>query len=204
MFYPTRRTATGNGTTGSYATTPDGATHLWRGGAVRRTSSPRRGANAQSLNLLPDGDSLANGAPAKRWRVMLVHADTHRRHNLAAALRDADYGVELAADGVEALSRIAADAVETDALVLDASDCPGDVLEIRRRLRGGGRGMVILLIAGRNKAEDCVAALEAGADDYLVTPFALDEMLARLCALLRRSRWQSSATCGAASPRGTS
>ena len=99
------------------------------------------------------------------------------------ALAQAGYQVKLAADGAEALA--AADSDPPDVVVLDVM-LPGvDGLEVARRLRAHG-GTPILMLTARDAVEDRVEGLDAGADDYLVKPFALEELLARLRALLRR------------------
>ncbi len=107
------------------------------------------------------------------------------RDALARALRLEGYEVELAADGREALAGLAAR--PADAVVLDLL-MPGlDGLEVCRRLRADGDRTPVLMLTARVDVSDRVAGLDAGADDYLPKPFALDELLARLRALLRRS-----------------
>ena len=90
-----------------------------------------------------------------------------------------------AADGEEALDHVASDAPE--AIVLDVM-MPGiDGLDVCRRLRATGNDTPVLMLTARHGVADRVAGLDAGADDYLVKPFALEELLARLRALLRRT-----------------
>jgi len=96
------------------------------------------------------------------------------------------YEVELAADGVEALDRIRDAATEPEAVILDVSMPRLDGLEVCRRLRRDGNPIPILMLTARDEVSDRVAGLDAGADDYVVKPFALEELLARLRALLRR------------------
>jgi two-component system response regulator MprA len=105
---------------------------------------------------------------------------------LERALRLESYDVELAADGREALDRLAAGA-PPDAVVLDVAMPHVDGLEVCRRLRNAGDRTPVLMLTARDAVDDRVAGLDAGADDYLVKPFALKELKARLRALLRRT-----------------
>jgi two-component system, OmpR family, response regulator MprA len=100
------------------------------------------------------------------------------------ALRLEGYDTELAADGREALDALAAGA--PDALVLDWLMPRVDGLEVCRRLRAAGDRTPVLVLTARAAVSDRVRGLDAGADDYLAKPFALEELLARLRALLRR------------------
>lgn len=115
---------------------------------------------------------------------MLIVEDDYRiAAFIQRALAQAGYQVKLAADGNAALA--AAGSEPPDVVVLDVM-LPGlDGLEVARRLRAGG-GTPILMLTARDAVEDRVQGLDAGADDYLVKPFALEELLARLRALLRR------------------
>ncbi|HKB92672.1 MAG TPA: response regulator transcription factor [Gaiellaceae bacterium] len=107
------------------------------------------------------------------------------REALERALQLAGYEVELASDGDSALAAI--DRRTPDAVVLDIM-MPGlDGLDVTRRLRRGGNRVPVLLLTARDAVGDRVEGLDAGADDYLPKPFALDELLARIRALLRRS-----------------
>jgi two-component system response regulator MprA len=118
-------------------------------------------------------------------RVLVVDDEAPVRDALQRALRLEGYEVALAADGSEALEKVAEQA--PDAIVLDIL-MPGiDGLETARRLREAGDGTPILMLTARDAVGDRVEGLDAGADDYLVKPFALEELLARLRALLRRS-----------------
>ncbi len=109
------------------------------------------------------------------------------RESLRRALQLEGYGVELAADGAEALYRLESRDVEPDGIVLDVLMPEVDGLEVARRLRRSGSGVPILMLTARDEIADRVAGLDAGADDYLVKPFALEELFARLRAVLRRS-----------------
>ena len=101
------------------------------------------------------------------------------------ALRGAGHRTETATSGVKALE--VATASPYDAIVLDIG-LPGlDGLEVCRRLRSTGNGVPVLMLTARAAVSERVEGLDAGADDYLVKPFALDELLARLRALLRRT-----------------
>jgi len=116
-----------------------------------------------------------------------VDDDAAVREALRRALQLEGYEVELAGDGAEALDRLKLDSVEPDALVLDVSMPRLDGLEVCRRLRRGGSRIPVLMLTARDEVADRVAGLDAGADDYVVKPFALEELLARLRALLRRT-----------------
>ena len=119
-------------------------------------------------------------------QVLVVDDEAPVREALRRALTLEGYSVELAADGSEALHRLRDDAA-ADAVVLDVL-MPGiDGLEVCRRIRSAGNGIPVLMLTARDEVADRVAGLDAGADDYLVKPFALEELLARLRALLRRS-----------------
>src|SRR6476619_7358763 len=96
------------------------------------------------------------------------------------------YDVELAADGEEALLKIRSHPHATDLVIVDILMPRLDGLELTRRLRADGNQIPILMLTARDQVADRVAGLEAGADDYLVKPFALEELIARVRALLRR------------------
>jgi two-component system response regulator MprA len=120
-----------------------------------------------------------------RVRVLVVDDDEAVRRSLEHALRRDGYQVSLAADGVQALDELGRSRPEV--IVLDVLVPEPNGLEICRRLRRRGDQTPILMLTARDLVEDRVAGLDAGADDYLVKPFALDELRARLRALLRRS-----------------
>jgi two-component system, OmpR family, response regulator MprA len=118
-------------------------------------------------------------------RVLIVDDEPAVRAALDRALRLDRYEVELASDGREALDRLAE--ARLDAVVLDVA-MPGiDGLEVCKRLREAGDRTPVLMLTARDAVDDRVAGLDAGADDYLVKPFALKELKARLRALLRRA-----------------
>ena len=127
-------------------------------------------------------------------RVLIVDDEPAVRAALDRALRLDGYHVELAADGHEALDRVAE--VRHDAIVLDVA-MPGlDGLQVCRRLRDAGDRTPVLMLTARDAVDDRVAGLDAGADDYLVKPFALKELKARLRALLRRAEAPDAADNG--------
>jgi two-component system response regulator MprA len=119
-------------------------------------------------------------------RVLVVDDDDAVRTSLRRALQLEHYDVELAGDGVEALDILRTSAREPDAVILDVSMPRLDGLEVSRRLRRDGNRVPILMLTARDEVSDRVMGLDAGADDYVVKPFALEELLARLRALLRR------------------
>jgi len=117
-------------------------------------------------------------------RVLVVDDDPAVSNALARALRLEGYDVSTAADGSRALEEIAVR--PPDAVVLDIQLPKIDGLEVCRRVRAAGDDTPVLMLTARDAIEDRVQGLDAGADDYLVKPFALAELLARLRALLRR------------------
>jgi two-component system, OmpR family, response regulator MprA len=119
-------------------------------------------------------------------RILVVDDDRAVRESLRRSLAFNGYDVDLAIDGAHALERVAA--ARPDALVLDVMMPKVGGLETCRRLRAAGDDVAILVLTARDSVADRVAGLDAGADDYLVKPFALEELLARLRALLRRSQ----------------
>jgi two-component system, OmpR family, response regulator MprA len=121
-------------------------------------------------------------------RILVVDDEQAVRDSLRRALSLEGFDVDLAADGAEALARIAHDPGEPDAVVLDVLMPGVDGLEVCRRLRRDGSRLPILMLTAKDQVEDRVAGLDAGADDYVVKPFALAELLARLRALLRRTK----------------
>jgi two-component system response regulator MprA len=117
-------------------------------------------------------------------RVLVVDDELAVRTSLQRALGLERYEVDLAHDGREALDRVAT--ARYDAIVLDVSMPLLDGLEACRRMRAAGDHTPVLMLTARDAVDDRVAGLDAGADDYLVKPFALRELQARLRALLRR------------------
>ncbi len=125
-------------------------------------------------------------------RLLLVEDDLALQGSLAAALRDETYAVDTAGDGEEGLHK--ATATSYDVIVLDVMMPKLDGWTVLDRLRAAGARTPVLMLTARDTAPDRVKGLDLGADDYLVKPFDLDELLARLRALIRRS-------AGAATPR---
>lgn len=121
----------------------------------------------------------------ERGRLLIVDDDPGIRDSLSRALGFEGYEVSIAADGDQALGMI--DSSRYDAIVLDVMMPGTDGLEVARAMRGEGNATPILMLTARHDVTDRVAGLDAGADDYLAKPFSLDELLARLRALLRRS-----------------
>jgi two-component system, OmpR family, response regulator MprA len=118
-------------------------------------------------------------------QILVVDDEPAVRRALERALRLDKYEVELAEDGEEALDRLAERPV--DAVVLDVMMPGVDGLEVCRRMRAAGDKTPVLMLTARDAIDDRVTGLDVGADDYLVKPFALRELQARLRALLRRS-----------------
>jgi two-component system, OmpR family, response regulator MprA len=119
-------------------------------------------------------------------RILVVDDERAVRDSLRRALELQGYEVELASDGAEALERLAANG-QPDAVVLDIL-MPGiDGLEVCRQIRQRGYGVPVLMLTARDAVGNRVEGLDAGADDYVVKPFALEELLARIRALLRRA-----------------
>jgi two-component system response regulator MprA len=126
-------------------------------------------------------------APEHRGgRVLVVDDDPDVREAIETALELEGHRVTTAIDGLAALKRLGQ--VEFDAVVLDVLMPNVDGFEVCRRLRASGNRTPVLILTARDSQEDTIRGLDLGADDYLVKPFALGELLARLRALLRRTR----------------
>lgn len=117
-------------------------------------------------------------------RLLVVEDDDRIRDSLRRALRLEGFDVSTAPDGMAALEMIASH--PPDAIVLDVMMPYVDGLGVARRVRASGDTTPILMLTARHEVAHRVAGLDAGADDYLVKPFALEELLARIRALLRR------------------
>jgi two-component system response regulator MprA len=126
---------------------------------------------------------MADIAPAS---VLVVDDDAPVRRMLERTLAAEGYAVVAVADGGAALAR--AETTPPDAIVLDVAMPGMDGLAVARRLRSKGVSIPILMLTARDEVGDRVAGLDAGADDYLVKPFAVPELAARMRALLRRTR----------------
>jgi two-component system, OmpR family, response regulator MprA len=121
-------------------------------------------------------------------KILVVDDERAVRESLRRALELEGYEIELAADGREALSRLMENGdSQPDAVILDVLMPGVDGLEVCRRLRRGGSSVPVLMLTARDEIESRVSGLDAGADDYVTKPFALEELLARVRALLRRT-----------------
>ena len=118
-------------------------------------------------------------------QILVVDDDRAVRDSLRRSLQYNGYQVSTAADGLQALARLAAH--RPDAVIMDVMMPRLDGLEATRMLRAAGNDVPILVLTARDTVNDRVDGLDAGGDDYLAKPFALDELLARLRALLRRA-----------------
>jgi two-component system response regulator MprA len=119
-------------------------------------------------------------------KILVVDDERAVRESLRRALELEGYTVELAEDGRQALERLDEEA-QPDAVILDVLMPGMDGLEVCRTLRSQGSRLPVLMLTARTQVEDRVEGLDAGADDYLTKPFALEELFARVRALLRRS-----------------
>ncbi|MEV7418728.1 response regulator transcription factor [Streptomyces sp. NPDC089919] len=137
-----------------------------------------------------------NPAEGDPQRILIVDDEPAVREALRRSLAFEGYGTECAVDGLDALEKAAGYAPEL--IVLDVQMPRMDGLTAARRLRAGGVTTPILMLTARDTVGDRVTGLDAGADDYLVKPFELDELFARIRALLRRSRYAAPADEGAA------
>ncbi|MET7847571.1 response regulator transcription factor [Streptomyces avermitilis] len=124
-------------------------------------------------------------------RILIVDDEPAVREALQRSLAFEGYDTEVAVDGADALEK--ATAYEPDLVVLDIQMPRMDGLTAARRIRGAGTTTPILMLTARDTVGDRVTGLDAGADDYLVKPFELDELFARIRALLRRSSYAATA-----------
>ncbi|MEX0170548.1 response regulator transcription factor [Streptomyces sp. LMG1-1-1.1] len=127
-------------------------------------------------------------------RILIVDDEPAVREALRRSLAFEGYGTEVAVDGLDALARM--EAYAPDLVVLDVQMPRMDGLTAARRIRAAGSTVPILMLTARDTVGDRVTGLDAGADDYLVKPFELDELFARIRALLRRSSYASAASPG--------
>ncbi|WP_131765950.1 response regulator transcription factor [Candidatus Protofrankia californiensis] len=135
-------------------------------------------------------------------RVLVVDDEPAVRESLERSLRFEGYEVSSARDGAEALDAVARD--RPDIVVLDVMMPRVDGLETCRRLRARGDDLPVLMLTARDGLADRVSGLDVGADDYLVKPFALEELFARLRALTRRASLSARAASAAAVAAGGS
>jgi two-component system, OmpR family, response regulator MprA len=141
--------------------------------------------NASRELLRTSKDALINSL-FMRPRLLVVDDDPDVRDSLRRALGYAGYTVSTAANGLDALSSLSRS--PADLVILDVLMPMLDGLDTCRALRDRGNAAPVLVLTARDSIDDRVAGLEAGADDYLVKPFALRELLARVSALLRRAQ----------------
>jgi len=129
-------------------------------------------------------------------RILVVEDDPDLARQMAEALRDADYVVDLAHDGEE--GHFLGDTEPYDAVVLDLGLPVIDGVTVLERWRRDGRTMPVLILTARDRWSEKVAGFDAGADDYVTKPFRMEEVLARLRALIRRAAGHASAelVCG--------
>ena len=118
-------------------------------------------------------------------RLLIVEDDARLAELLARSLREHAYAVDVAADAERAIYQAAI--VEYDAVILDVGLPKKSGIDVCRELRGRGSRVPVLMLTARDAVRDRVAGLDAGADDYLTKPFELEELFARVRALLRRS-----------------
>jgi two-component system response regulator PhoP len=118
-------------------------------------------------------------------RVLLIEDDSRLAQTLGQHLRGAGFAVDLSADGVDGL--FLGEEYPVDLAIIDLGLPELSGLEVIRRLRQRGRDFPILVLTARSQWQDKVAGLEAGADDYLTKPFHVEELMARVNALLRRA-----------------
>ena len=118
-------------------------------------------------------------------KVLLVEDDPTLGEAVVLALRQAGFTVDWTRDGMQAESALAGYAY--DAVLLDLGLPRREGLEVLRNMRKRGATLPVMILTARDTVDDRVRGLDAGADDYLLKPFALDELLARLRALLRRA-----------------
>jgi len=123
-------------------------------------------------------------------RILLVEDDAMIGEAVSTALKDAAYAVDWVQDGKTALSTL--DSAEHQVVLLDLGLPGHDGLEVLKRLRQAGRDLPVIIITARDGVDDRVRGLDLGADDYLVKPFDVNELLARMRAVIRRQSGQSS------------
>ncbi|MFF5922893.1 response regulator transcription factor [Streptomyces flavochromogenes] len=129
-------------------------------------------------------------------RILIVDDEPAVREALRRSLAFEGYGTQDAVDGLDALGRM--ESYAPDLVVLDVQMPRMDGLTAARRIRAAGSTVPILMLTARDTVGDRVTGLDAGADDYLVKPFELDELFARIRALLRRSSYASATASGPA------
>jgi two-component system copper resistance phosphate regulon response regulator CusR len=119
-------------------------------------------------------------------RILVIESDSRLARTIALALKSSNFAVDIEGAAREALQL--AMEIDYDGIILESNLAPLDGLTVLRRLRKAGASSRILMLGAISTVTECVAALRAGADDYLMKPFASEELLARMVALLRRPR----------------
>ncbi|WP_180897658.1 response regulator transcription factor [Martelella soudanensis] len=129
-------------------------------------------------------------------RILLIEDDENLNRQLAQMLRDADYVVDCAYDGEE--GHFLGDTEPYDAVILDIGLPQMDGVTVLDKWRQAGRTMPVLILTARDRWSDKVAGIDAGADDYVTKPFHIEEVMARIRALIRRAAGHATATitCG--------
>ena len=146
--------------------------------------------NANPTSLAPAGASVANGDAARGRpkgvaRILVVDDDDSIRELLGMALRHVGFDVELSGSCLDARNMIERNT--PDLMVLDVMLPDGDGIDFCKRLRAGGLRSSVLFLTARDTTEDKVRGLTVGGDDYLTKPFSLEELVARIRAILRRA-----------------
>ncbi|MCD1632946.1 response regulator transcription factor [Martelella mediterranea] len=129
-------------------------------------------------------------------RILLIEDDENLNRQLAQMLRDSDYVVDCAYDGEE--GHFLGDTEPYDAVILDIGLPQMDGVTVLDKWRQAGRNMPVLILTARDRWSDKVAGIDAGADDYVTKPFHIEEVMARIRALIRRAAGHAAATitCG--------
>ncbi|KAA1178002.1 response regulator transcription factor [Rhizobium tropici] len=129
-------------------------------------------------------------------RILIVEDDINLNRQLAEALKEAGYVVDTAFDGEE--GHFLGDTEPYDAIILDIGLPEVDGITVLEKWRGAGRTVPVLLLTARDRWSDKVAGIDAGADDYVAKPFHVEEVLARIRALIRRAAGHASSeiVCG--------
>ncbi|WP_113385227.1 response regulator transcription factor [Rhizobium sp. SYY.PMSO] len=129
-------------------------------------------------------------------RILIVEDDINLNRQLAEALKEAGYVVDTAFDGEE--GHFLGDTEPYDAIILDIGLPEMDGITVLEKWRGAGRSVPVLILTARDRWSDKVAGIDAGADDYVAKPFHVEEVLARIRALIRRAAGHASSeiVCG--------